>query len=488
MSEARIRNLAQSQSKIFENSPAERISKRDNPQSQSKIFTPLPYRHKPFTYARAQYERTSICLGTDKPDHQSPSPPRPATGFSPAGKRTNQISSTKYLIGNEKSTFYKKSVDQNLGLPDQFEPKYTRDSAFERKQKEFNSGFSPQKKGDGDEGTFSERENLTAKQRKLQDRVSVFDSSDRKVVPRQVEVIKKVDSKPEIYDPRNRKGETMSSDVFGNRTVHEYKKPLEVRENEDDRKKNHLYSDLFGRNSSPTREKVKDRLVPSDNFYNAKSRQNLEYDPRGQTTKHLASQIEIGEGTLKSQRNRPMTPQYTHIESRSVVGQSNPGISTPGPAKLSELELCNVPGHFNAAAIKELCGGLHVVSLALDIDNFTGACKGSGSLKIRTNNPSDLTQLSQTLKSKSIQIKEKQENLGRKSNYAEVSNVSWHHPYDYNKSSTPLGARESKMKNLESSFFSSQIKYSPKPTESFNNELSAQVQWMNTKNAIKSQY
>lgn len=485
MSEARIRNLAQSQSKIFENSPVERISRRDNPQSQSKIFTPLPYRHKPLTYARAQYERTSICLGTDKQERQSPSPPRPASAYSPAGKRTNQISSTKYLIGNEKSTFYKKSVNQNFGVPDQFEPKYSRDSAFERKQKEFNSGFSP-KKGEGDEGMHSERENLSAKERKLQDRVSFFDSSDPKVVPKQVE--RKVENKVEVYDPKNRKGEILSSDVFGNRTVHEYKRPLEVRENEDDRKKNHLFSDLFGRNASPTREKVKDKLVPTENYYNAKSRQNLEYDPRGQTSKHLASQIEIGEGTVKNQRNRPMTPQYTQVESRSMGIQNNTSIATPGPAKLSDLELCNVPGHFNASAIKELCGGLHVVSLTLDIDNFTGACKGSGSLKIRTNNPSDLTQLSQTLKSKSIQIKEKQENLGRKSNYAEVSNVSWHHPFDYKKSSTPLGARESKMKNLESSLFSSQIKYSPKPTESFNNELSAQVQWMNTKNAIKSQY
>lgn len=486
MSEARKRNLAQSQSKIFENSPAERIKRRDNPQSQSKIFTPLQYRHKPFTFARAQYEKTSICLGKDN-NSPSPSPPTNRSNLSPAGKKSNQIHSTKYLIGNEKSTFYKKSVNQTLGVPDQFEPKYNAESAFERKQKEFNGGFSPSKQKD--EENFPDRENLTARERKLQDRVSVFDSHKcTNTGKNPVKQVCKENIRPELYNPKNRKGENFSSEVFGDRTVHEYKKPADVKENEDDRKKNHMFSDLFGRTSSPNREKVKDRLIPMQSYYNANSRQNLEYDPRGQICKHLASQIDIGDSPLRVARNRPKTPQEWNDGVRKGSEQRSVCVEQTGPAQLYELEVNSVPSHFTAAMLKELCGGLHVVSLTLDIDNFTGSCRGTGLLKIRTNNKSDLSQLTQTLKSKSIQLKEKQENLGRKSNYSEVSNTTWFHPYDYKKSSTPLGARESKMKNLESSFFSSQVKWSSKPVESFNNELSAQIQWLNTKNATKSQY
>jgi hypothetical protein len=481
MSEARIRSLAQNSSKIFSNSQPDRVRQRENPQSQSKIFKPLQFVPKRMTYAKAQYEKSTIFLGKERTDYENHSPEAGyKENLSPAGKRTGQQGSTKYLIGNERSTFYKKSINENLGVPEQFEPKYSKESAFERKQKEFNSGFSPIRK---DEEEQQASPCMTARERKMKDSISIFDRKvfHPEVKPREI----KENIKPD-YDPRNRKAENFSSEVFETRKLSEYKKPLEVRENDDDRRKNHMFSDLFGRASSPQREKVKERLIPTEHYFAANGRQNLDYDPSQQTGKNLSSNIGFGEQPSRLERNRPKTPQVFKSTSNSGVVESLP--NTSKTAELYDLDLFSVPSQMTSACLKEICGGVHVVSLSLDIDNFTGLCKGTGRMKLRLNDISDLSRVEKVFKSRGIQVKAMKANLGRKSNYSEISNVSWHHPYDYKKSTTPLGARESKMRNLESTVFEGQVKWTDRQVESFQDELSAQLLWHSTKNGNKGSY
>ena len=487
MSEARIRSLAQNSSKIFSGSQPERIKQRENPQAQSKIFKPLNIIPKPLTYARAQYEKTTICLGKDKNDLDVDSPPRNHPNLSPAGRKTGQAASTKYLIGNERSNFYKKSINEKIPVNENFEPRYANQSAFERKQKEFNNGWSPEREEKTIEKSFSV---LSAKDRKMQDRVSIFDQKVYEMQEserRRAEADRKENVQPE-YNPKDRRAENFSSEVFEKRKVNEYKKPLEVLENEDTRKKNHMFSDLFGRASSPTREKVKDRLIPTDHYFAAYGRQNLDYSPCFQTNKNLSSQINFGETSQRTDRQRPQTPNL------APPAALQPSAPTPNPAQpqssaeLYSLDLSSISPETTSSSLKELCGGVHVVSLILQIDNFTGQCQGTGQLKVRTNDLSDLSRIEKVFKSRGILVKTSQLSLGRKSNYSEVSNVSWHHPYDYKKTSTPVGARESKMRNLESTFFEGQVKWTARQTESLKHELSAQLLWSNTKNATKGQY
>lgn len=487
MSEARIRSLAQNSSKIFSGSLPERIKQRENPQSQSKIFKPLNIIPKPLTYARAQYEKTTICLGKDKNEEKIDSPGRNHSNFSPAGKKTGQAASTKYLIGNERSSFYKKSINEKIPVNENFEPKYANQSAFERKQKEFNNGWSPERETKVIEKSAS---GLTAKDRKLQDRVSIFDQKVYEIKERRIDQVDRKENINPEYNPKDRRAENFSSEVFEKRNVKEYKKPLEVVENEETRKKNHMFSDLFGRASSPTREKVKDRLIPTDHYFAAYGRQNLDYSANFQTNKNLSSQINFGEPSQKTDRQRPKTPNVSSSLPQSAPAPtpaSNP-TQSQSAAELYSLDLSSIPASTTSSSIKELCGGVHVVSLVLQIDNFTGLCQGTGQLKIRTNDLSDLSRIEKVFKSRGMQVRTSQLSLGRKSNYAEISNVSWHHPYDYKKTSTPLGARESKMRNLESTFFEGQVKWTERATESLKHELSAQLLWSNTKNASKGQY
>ena len=150
----------------------------------------------------------------------------------------------------------------------------------------------------------------------------------------------------------------------------------------------------------------------------------------------MASSIEIGESPTKIPRNRPKTPQASYtprfqdsLPTASQMKQHElstlyPNNQNPKKAELFDLELSSIPESYTAPQIKELCGGIHVVSLTVDIDNFTGTCRGLGRLKVRTNESKDIERLEKVFRYKGIRIQQHSENVGRKTNYAEISNVS----------------------------------------------------------------
>ncbi|OMJ69701.1 hypothetical protein SteCoe_32511 [Stentor coeruleus] len=496
MSEARLRNLCQSKSHIFSSaSPSISQRTREIPQTQSKIFQPSQPEPKNMTYARYQYQKTTISLGNEPTSYREPTKEANFSDMSAAGIRTNQNDSTKYLIGNDRSTFHRKSVNDHLGIPKDFSPKYTKDSAFERKQREFYDGFSPNKDKPIVENNYQE-EFTSAKARKMQDRVSVLDT---KKYNQEFHDSPKENTRPPLYNPNYRKNETFSSNVFEERVVQEYKKPAETKENDNERRKNHLYSDLFGMEPVNQVPHPTEKLQPASHFLTTSSKPNPNYDPRDQTMKNLSSSIDICDSPNKVPRVRPRTPQNTYqprfvdsFPSSSQMKQQELATSfsrqNPGKAEVFDLELVSVPNNIPASTIKELCGGVHVVALSLDVDNFTGKSKGTGRLKVRTNENKDISRIERIFKSKGIEIKEHQENVGRKTNYSDISSVNWHNPYEYKRNSTPCGAKETKMKNLESAHFDGQHKWVDRNVESVDGELLAQMQWKHIKTASRPYY
>lgn len=495
MSEARLRGLCQNRSHIFSSaSPLTNYKTREIPQTQSKIFQPSKPEPTNMTFAKCQYHKTTISLGNDSTAYQKTSRENNNTKMLSAGTRTNQSQSTKYLLGNERGTFYRKSINEKLGKPKEFSPKYSITTAFERKQKEFYDGFSPSKEQPVQDESCEEK--LTAKERKRQDRVSILDS---KKYESNINDSSKENIQPPPYNPAYRKGESFSSSVFGERVVQEYKKPKGIRENDDERKKNHLYSDLFGMESGCKTDRPKEKLQPASHFLNCASKPNPNYDPKGQTKKTLASSIDIGNSPNRVPRARPKTPQISYepkyrdsLPSSSQMKQqelsTGLGKQTPNKAELYDLELKSIPSEMPLSTIKELCGGVHVVALSLDIDNFTGKSKGTARMKVRTNETKDIERIERIFKSKGVSVKEHQENIGRKTNYADCSNVNWSNPYQYKRAVTPCGARETKMKNLESTHFEAQHKWVDRRVESVDGELLAQLQWKHIKTASRPRY
>ena len=496
MSEARKRGLTQSQSSIFSASPSPRYTGREIPQTQSKIFQPPEPESRPMTFAREQYHKSTISFGPDSPQYSAPKRESRDSKHSPAGKKLQQNSSTTYLLGDNRSTFFRKSVDDHFGVPKDFEPKYANDSAFDRKQKELYNGYSPSR----EEESPSKQENpvFSARERKTMDRVSVFDTNNY----RPPVDVPKENTKPPAYNPNMRKNEILGSNVFGEKKTQEYSRRPQTGESENNsvRRKNHLYSDLFGLNTMPSPEKPSEKLHPNSHFLSTSSKPNPNYDPKNQLYKNMTSSIEMGDSPSKACRNRPMTPQasYTprfqdNLPSASQMKQQElstlpSGFSAPSKAELHDLVLNSVPQKYTAPEIKEFCGGVHVVSLVLDIDNFTGTCKGTGRLKVRTNEARDLDRIENVFKAKGIVVRPHLENVGKKTNYSDISSVSWDTPYEYRRTTTPGNAREVKMKNLESAVFEGQQKWVDRKVESVDQELRAQMQWKNTKTAARALY
>ncbi|OMJ92891.1 hypothetical protein SteCoe_4224 [Stentor coeruleus] len=501
MSEARLRGLCQNRSHIFSSStPLTNYKTREIPQTQSKIFQPSKPEPTNMTFAKYQYHKTTISLGNDQTNYQknlaetSNMKIIKRNELYSAGTRTNQSQSTKYLLGNERGTFYRKSINDKIGMPKEFSPKYSADTAFERKQKEFYDGFSPSKKQPVQDENYEEK--LTAKERKNQDRVSIFDS---KKYQANINDSPKENIQPPPYNPTYRKSESFSSNIFGERVVQEYKKPAEIRENNDERKKNHLYSDLFGMESGCKTDRPIEKLQPASHFLNCASKPNPNYDPKDQTKKTLSSSIDIGNSPNKVLRSRPKTPQISYkpkykdsFSSSSQMKQQELGTGLGkqilNKTEIYDLELNSVPSEMPLSTIKELCGGVHVVALSLDIDNFTGKSKGTGRIKVRTNENKDIERIERIFKSKGVSVNEHQENIGRKTNYADCSNVNWNNPYQYKRAVTSCGARETKMKNLESTHFEAQHKWVDRKVESVDGELLAQMQWKHIKTASRPRY
>lgn len=98
---------------------------------------------------------------------------------------------------------------------------------------------------------------------------------------------------------------------------------------------------------------------------------------------------------------------------------------------LVEYDLEHLPRNMTKESLKRICESYHVVSITIDTDNITGNCKGTGRIVVRAsgNKEKDLQRLQFDLADHDIVLKIHKENLGKKSNYADVSGIEWNDPH-----------------------------------------------------------
>ncbi len=56
--------------------------------------------------------------------------------------------------------------------------------------------------------------------------------------------------------------------------------------------------------------------------------------------------------------------------------------STP---EIIDLVVSNLPKNFDEQSLRKVSGSKHIVSAVVDVDVFTGSCKGTGRIQIRLN-------------------------------------------------------------------------------------------------------
>ena len=271
----------------------------------------------------------------------------------------------------------------------------------------------------------------------------------------------------EIPNPDQRK-DFLSSRIFGQPKM--YERPQAIKEPESlEKRKNHMYSDVFGAGMYQERSVKKDselRPVHVSLYETARSPPDYEYNPQNSSTRMLrsAQDPEHYSYTPKAPaRNAmPAEMQYNarlvkNLEQRSTSEiERFGGVSESVEPYLKDYKLTNLPPYMNADALKELLFKVHIVKADLDMNNLTGLCKGSGIVTIRATSNKDLKEFEITLVSKGIYISEISNKPSvKKSNYTEVSTTCW---LDSNLqieehrlgNSTP-SARQQKLHQLETS-------------------------------------
>lgn len=383
----------------------------------------------------------------------------------------NAHQGSNIFLGNSSPEYTKKSINPIYGVPDDFIPKYPEKAANERKAEELYNGFSPMRVIKRPEKRAVT--NVTAKDRKMQDRASVLDSHSYDCY----QTPEKHEGKKPRYDPNSRKQEHLTSSVFGSPKNSECGYSVQSRdeENIEERRKNHLYSDIFYESPIKT-------YRPTERPSSAQKTPRFEYNPISQHQRLFDTSNTFYDPSQQNERTRPVTPtlpsssyylnylphpSYMKQQELSTIFTSTPNLPNP---EIHECKLSNIPKNFNEKSFKNVFQGFHIVNFSLDIDNFTGECRGTGLAKIRCHFEADLGKLFRVCGEQGIFVELLGEDAGKKSEFTKFYGESWEKREN-------LVGREAKMKNLGSSIFEEKYEWNREKIPSVNEDLKRSLQW-----------
>ncbi|CAG9311807.1 unnamed protein product [Blepharisma stoltei] len=501
MSEARNRLQAYNSSHIFTNddlsAPSQRTRTPQNFRKSDSNFLNNTSRESPNsriirnTFANQKYnqrsevldgcvEQAKTCKEEVKPakiDTRTMSPagvkpadidvsPRPrvcqtmkSSVFTPSSIPAPRISPHKprdqeSLLGSEPLVFYKKSINEHIETNEFFEPRYKEDSAAERKAKEFHGGLAIEidKKSERNDSPIK-----TVKQLKEENLASSHFETTRKSYDNPK--ILKENNEQIGFSPERRKAEMRSSAIFDDRKVVEVPKDQIEKPDDSLRRKDANYSDLFGNSHYSPKKKITEKLISATEKWTesvSPLNKSQGYDPKTQLYKNLRASHESSEPVTiqtensepeKQIHNMPNCSPAKRLKAKELVSSfqdfKDYSNYTPVLSKdlnLIELDLKGLSSTMTDQDLKKICSSVHIVSARAEIDNFTGKCKGTGRIKVRTNSmrEKELKSLEMTLAEKGIAFKNPE-------NEKKCSNKQ------AKPKSQETSALVAKMKNLESS-------------------------------------
>lgn len=448
---------------------------------------------KETTYERADARDLSPAGNKPKPIDVSPRPRKSKTQkssiFTPNSAQAAKISPFKPLdqesiLGNEAPQFYKKAINEHLDVSSDFEPKYKQTTANERKLQEFHGGLTCEFNNKKEERV----ESSPIKNARQAKEENLYSSHfENKRAPHTPQILKE-NNQLSDFTPQLRKAEMHSSAIFDERKVIEIPKEQVEKEDDTARRTNANFSDLFGTVYHSPQKKPSEKLISSSSKGSDKSSNSGKaetYDPKLQAYKNLrashesyrppvmneAPEIEkqiplnLYGSPSKAMKAKELTSSLQNFKDYTPVLASR-------ESNLVELNLKGLATDTTDEDLKKICGSVHIVSATAEIDNFTGKCKGTGVIKVRTNSlrEKDLRSLHLVLQEKGIDFK----------NPEKKAKVVKSKPQE-------VSAFVAKVKNLESSEVfgnvgrsSNQYKQNLKPS-SVDKQVISQIQWKATR-------
>ena len=190
------------------------------------------------------------------------------------------------------------------------------------------------------------------------------------------------------------------------------------------------------------------------------------YDPRIQRQKIFNDSFEFHDFTKVHQPSSPLKNRLSETSASGFIKQlPAPSImkqqelstfdikAAPQEVEIYEIVLNQIPSFFSDLLLRDLLEGFHIIYLALDTDNLSGYCKGTGRIKMRSNYYSDVELLQAKLYKQGIEAVVDTSNKARKNDFTDFFTENWRKsPSKANAS--PSRAREAKLRSLESSIFS----------------------------------
>ncbi|CAG9330602.1 unnamed protein product [Blepharisma stoltei] len=484
MSEARTRRNSQFQSSIFESSSIsqnkstierESFNNRQLRQRSCDSLS-LDYgRSQPRDYRNVQgndytYYDSSKTSRNKNQERQFGVQNSNQFEYEDSNSRPSKPSDTPNLLGNDQNNYYQKENIRKTSRD--FEPKYSETSAFNRKYSElYGSSQHIKQLPKKEENNTERRGDVSSRQRKRENMEStIFYPSQYKDFERE----NPQETRKTQFSPESRRLEMRESSIFGKQEPRQAPSQQHDTYNEEKRRKNHMYSDIFGEPSEYAHNKCPDKLIAATQKWTENDARTYtreeDYDAQKFKSKNLWGNEDYQERNITPQPNRadPQNPlQFKNREmASSMQNYSESQGKTQEPA-IVEYDLENLPRNITKEGIKKICSSVHVVSIQIDDDNITGTCKGNGKIVIRTstNAEKDLKRLQLDLADENIALKTHKENLGLKSNYSQLSSVKWNDPH------IARDPSENSIKRKES--------HNRKPVDEI---YMANMQWQRTKN------
>jgi hypothetical protein len=240
MAEARARRNCHFTSNIFKNESSEvprRVKSVNNKNYESHIFIPAEAKPMRTSYSREKYFETNEIFSKESFINPEPVTSNNNHALNPAGFKERYVA-PDHILGNDKTHYYKKNQKKNAEVPT-FQPKYDEKTIQERIEKELYGGFHIYRSSQTKKLQKFEE---SAKHRKRNNLTSTFDSykNDENVPPEPIK------EKTE-YSASKRKFEILASGVFNEKPSQDFPRVSRREDFDDKRRKNHLFSDLAGR-------------------------------------------------------------------------------------------------------------------------------------------------------------------------------------------------------------------------------------------------
>jgi len=196
------------------------------------------------------------------------------------------------------------------------------------------------------------------------------------------------------------------------------------------------YSDLFGREFSQPRSHPKETLTPS-----SASWKDAHYEAKAQPVDSDYSPSRFRDQQLRSTFDRPVSPTPEPAEDLSSkpvslqpqdlkrfnLNQADIGVlPRPEEAQLDTFVIKGLGPRDDVQTVRQLCQGLHIVSIETENDDIKGTCEGQAKVVLRHFPGSEATErLRKNVAANGLGLSQFTQDIKRKSNYTELANRSF---------------------------------------------------------------